>query len=320
MTVSVGIIGARGYVGRELLRLLAGHPEVEVVYASSREWAGQALGKVYTEFAATPISDLVCEALGPEEMAARPVDVAFLGLPNGKAAPFVAAIEETSPQTCLIDLSADYRADPAWAYGLPELGRTAIVGAKRIANPGCYATAAQLAIAPLASLWQGPVTVTGLSGWSGAGTTPSRKNDPEALRDNAIPYGLVDHGHEAEIAHGAKTAVHFTPVVMPFFRGLVALVSGRIVGHADPGKLIEEAYEKEPFIRLIAAPAEPAAVAGSLRADLSLPVCAAEGDRIVLSCALDNLLKGAASQAVQNLNVSLGLPEGLGLSVPPPSG
>lgn len=140
------------------------------------------------------------ENLDATAVAAKRAEAVFLALPNGKAAPFVAAIEQDKPQTAIVDLSADFRFDDAWYYGLPELTRTRYTGERRIANPGCYATAMQIAIAPLAGQLAAPPSCFGVSGYSGAGTTPSDRNDPEKLRDNLMPYQLVGHMHEREVS------------------------------------------------------------------------------------------------------------------------
>ena len=134
----------------------------------------------------------------------------ILALPDGAAAPFIEALEQKAPHRIVIDLSADHRFDDAWAYGLPELNRAKIVNAKRIANPGCYATAMQLALAPLVDQLGGVPALFGVSGYSGAGTTPSPKNDVARLKDNLMPYSLVGHKHEREVAHrfGHSGAVH----------------------------------------------------------------------------------------------------------------
>ncbi len=144
----------------------------------------------------------------------------MLALPNGKAAPFVAAIDTKAPDTVAIDLSADYRFDDGWYYGLPELTRGRYDGQRRISNPGCYATAMQLAIAPMLDTVQGPVQCFGVSGYSGAGTSPSDKNDPDKLRDNLIPYALTGHVHEREVTRQLGHAIEFMPHVAPHFRGL----------------------------------------------------------------------------------------------------
>ena len=315
MSLSVGIIGARGYVGRELLALIARHPELDLVFASSREWAGRPVTEMM-EGTDADFGDLHFKALGPEEAAKGGADVVFLGLPTKMSGPFVEAIEAEAPGTLIIDLSSDYRHMGGWTYGLPERNRDKIADSRRIANPGCYATAAQLAIMPLKDLWSGPVHVFGLSGWSGAGTTPSRKNDPEVLKDNAIPYGLVGHNHEREIAEHSGTDARFSPMVAPFFRGLVTVVSGTLRERMTPEDVAaryEAAFAKEPFATLIGEAAEPGAAAGRHDCLIGPAELSEDGTRVVVTSALDNLLKGAASQAVQNLNIIMGWPEQTGL-------
>ena len=149
----VGVIGARGHTGRELLRLIGEHPELMLAYAGSRDMAGRKVAEIAPEIH----DDIEFEALDAVAAAPRRADAVILATPDGAAAPFVAAFEGTAPHRVLIDLSADYRFDHAWAYGMPELpgARAALAGAKRIANPGCYATAMQLAIAPLLSKLSG---------------------------------------------------------------------------------------------------------------------------------------------------------------------
>lgn len=310
MSISVGLVGARGYVGRELIDLIDARSDLDLAYAASRELAGRSLRELSPQFE----GDLEFEALEPADIGARRVDAIILGLPNDLSAPFVEAVDASRPQTCIVDLSGDHRAAKGWVYGLPELKREPIREARRIANPGCYATAAQLALAPVRNIVRGPATVFGVSGWSGAGTKPSRKNDPEALRDNIQPYALSGHAHEAEIARGIDLAVRFHPSVAPFFRGLTIVASAMI----DPAQArsvadrFAAAYADEPFVSLQAEPAEPAAVAG--RHDCLIGGIAADAEgRFVATAALDNLLKGAASQAMQNLNLAFELPETAGL-------
>ena len=241
--------------------------------------------------------------MGPQDVAARGADAVILALPNGEAAPYVAAIEAVAPRTIIVDLSADYRFDPGWTYGLPELyGRDALRAATRIANPGCYATAGQLCVHPVRDLLSGPAHLFGVSGYSGAGTTPSRKNDVEALKDNLMPYSLTGHLHEREMSRHLDHEVRFSPHVAAFFRGITmtAQLSFRepVTAPALQARY-HDAYEGEPLIRLIDTIPEirdgqdmPGAVIGGWSIG--------EGGRhATLVCALDNLLKGAAVQAVQ---------------------
>jgi len=313
MSVTVGLVGARGHTGRHLLRLLAGRSDVQVVCAGSREFAGQSV----TTLAPEADPGLVFEALTPDDVAGRGLDVVILALPNGAAAPYVAAIDAASPGTVIVDLSADYRFDDSWTYGLPEIyGRDRIADAKRIANPGCYATAGQLAIAPLREVITGTAHVFGVSGYSGAGTTPSRKNDTEALKDNLMPYALTGHLHEGEMARHTGVLVAFTPHVAAFFQGLTATVQ---IDFAAPQSLehvrarYAGAYDGEPLIRLIDGIPEIRDGAHFNGAVLGGFAVSKDGMRGVTVCALDNLLKGAAVQAVQNLAIATGLPEFDGL-------
>ena len=309
MRARIGLVGARGHTGRELLRLIAARDDLELVFASSRELAGRRVADLAPEVDGA----LAFEALGPADIAARQADAVILALPNGAAAPFVDGLAETR---LIVDLSADYRFDDAWTYGLPEIhGRERLAQARRIANPGCYATAGQLALAPLRGRLAGPATVFGVSGYSGAGTTPSRKNDPEALADNLMPYALTGHVHEREMSHHLGAPVRFTPHVAAFFRGLVATV------HADLSEPIEAAglaalyrdyYAGEALVEIRDAIPEvrdgahhPGAVIGGF-------ALAEDGRRAVIVATLDNLLKGAAVQAMQNLTLALGLPEARG--------
>lgn len=310
-TFRIGLVGARGYVGRELVRLLARHERAELAFAVSRSQVGEPLAALLPEAPA----HLVVEDLSPEALAARAPDALFLALPNGLSAPVVAAIEASSPRTVLVDLSADHRFDERWTYGLPEHHRDLLRGARRIANPGCYATSMALALRPVAHLLAGPAHAFGVSGYSGAGTTPSPKNDADNLRDNLLPYALVDHLHEREVCRHAGP-VRFLPHVAPFFRGITTTLSFTFrepVTRAQLHALYEGAYAGEPFVRVQdEAPVvrdardQPGAALGGL----ALGVDGLSGAVVVT---LDNLLKGAASQAMQNLNLALGISETMGI-------
>jgi N-acetyl-gamma-glutamyl-phosphate reductase len=309
VTARIGLVGARGHTGRELLRLIAGRNDLELAFASSRELAGQAVSEIAPEVK----TGLKFEAFSPAEIAAQIVDAVILALPNGAAAPFVAAIEASGRDVVIVDLSADYRFDAGWTYGLPEIyGRDAVAGAKRIANPGCYATAGQLAIAPLRGLLAAPAHVFGVSGYSGAGTTPSRKNDLDALRDNLMPYALTGHLHESEMSRHLDLPVRFTPHVAAFFRGIVATVHLSLTEPLTRDALMEryrEAYAGESLIRVTGEIPEARDGAGHAGAVLGGFAVSPDGHHAVIVCALDNLLKGAAVQASQNLCLALGLPE-----------
>jgi N-acetyl-gamma-glutamyl-phosphate reductase / acetylglutamate kinase len=214
----VALIGARGYTGQALIDLMNRHPNIDLRHVSSRELAGKKL-QGYTK------RDIVYENLTAEDVRrladSGSIDCWVMALPNGVCAPFVEAIDQSGSDTLIVDLSADYRFDDSWTYGLPELvDRGKIAQAKRISNPGCYATAAQVGIAPLLDFVAGQPNVFGVSGYSGAGTKPSPKNDVEHLKNNIIPYSLVDHIHEREVSRQLGTEIAFMPHVAAWFQGI----------------------------------------------------------------------------------------------------
>lgn len=306
---SVGLVGARGQTGKELVGLVEGHPSLSLRFAGSRDLAGQQV----------PGSSLAFEAMGPEEVAASGVDAVFLALPDGAGDPYVTALDGVAPETTIVDISADHRFDETWAYGLPELFRDDIVGARRVANPGCYATAMELAIAPLLGLLAGTPVAFGVSGYSGAGSTPGPRNDPERLADNLLPYKLVGHTHEREATRHLGVAVRFMPHVHPTFRGLLVTVHAPL---ADPTTaedlraLFEARYHDDPLIEVQPEPPELRDGTGRIGALIGGFGVGGEGTDAVVVAAEDNLLKGAAVQAVQNLNLALGLPELAGIQAP----
>lgn len=308
----VGLVGARGHAGAELLHIIARHPELMLGYAVSREWVGRRVNEISADI----LDEAIFEALTPEEAAARRAHVVILALPDGAATPYVEAIDNIAPDDIVIDLSADYRFDDDWIYGLPELNRAKIPGARRIANPGCYATAIQLAIAPVVELLDGPPVCFGVSGYSGAGTTPSPRNDIERLTDNLMPYGLVGHKHEREAAHHLGRPVRFLPHVHPAFRGLTVTCHLPLAEPIDAAALkavYEARYAGEKLITLQDAPPELKDGAGARGVIIGGFAVSEDGKNAVVVAAEDNLLKGAAVQAVQNLNLALGLPELCGL-------
>jgi N-acetyl-gamma-glutamyl-phosphate reductase len=309
MIRTVGLVGGRGHTGRELIRLIAARADLKLEFVSSRELAGQRVGSVAPEADAS----LVFETLGPDAVAARKLDAVILALPNGASRPFVEAIERVSPHTLIVDLSADYRFDDEWLYGLPEIyGRSRHRASTRISNPGCYATAGQLAVAPLRECLAGDVHVFGVSGYSGAGTSPSRKNDTQALKDNLMPYALSGHLHEAEMSCHLGRGVRFTPHVAQFFRGIVSTIHMTLDRDYTRDALLElyqQAYDKEPLVRItddIPEVRDGAYKPGAVIGGFSLSQNARQ---LVVISTLDNLLKGAAVQALQNLTLALGLPE-----------
>ena len=306
--LSVIVIGARGHTGAELLPLLHRHPEFELAAVGSGSVAGE---PVQDHVAGMEDSGLVFADIRPDSLESLRADACVLALPNGAAAPHVAALERCRPKTVIVDLSADHRFDPAWTYGQPERFAGRIRGARRIANPGCYATGAQLAVAPLLDELAGTVTAFGVSGYSGAGTAPSRRNDPEALADNLLPYTLVDHVHEREVSHHTGHDVRLLPHVASFFRGISLTVAADLKRGGSQEALMERFsafYADSPLVEVRAAVPEVKEVRGTHGAILGgFSVSGNRTTRVALVAVLDNLLKGAATQAVQNLNLAFGL-------------
>ena len=309
---SLGLVGARGYVGAELIRLVAAHPRFELAFVSSRERDGQRLA----EHEAAYTGDLRYSNLGPDAVAGQGVDALVLALPNGMAAGFTAALDAAGKDAVVVDLSADFRFDDSWHYGLPELTRHHAGCARRISNPGCYATAMQLAVAPMRDVLAGPVQCFGVSGYSGAGTSPSDKNDPEKLRDNLMPYALVNHIHEREVTRQLGHAVEFMPHVAPHFRGITMTANlhlQRAFGIDEVQQRYREAYADEPLVAIVDDAPWVSRIAGRHGAEVGGFTLSADGRRLVVVSTLDNLLKGAATQALQNLNLAFGLPETMGI-------
>ncbi len=304
----IGIVGARGHTGAELIKLVARHPSLELVFVSSRELDGKPVSGSVPAYEGA----LHYESLGPEQVAAKGADVVVLALPNGKAGDFVQAIDAASPDTIIVDLSADYRFNQDWYYGLPELTRGQYSGQRRISNPGCYATAMQLAISPLLKQLAGPPQCFGVSGYSGAGTTPSDKNNVELLRDNLMPYALADHVHEREVTRHLGVPVEFMPHVAPHFRGITMTVNlwlDKAVKIDDIRSLYRQAYAAEPLLQVVDDAPWVSHIAGKHGVQLGGFTLAPDGKRLVVVATLDNLLKGAATQAMQNINLALGFDE-----------
>jgi N-acetyl-gamma-glutamyl-phosphate reductase len=310
----VAVVGARGYVGAELVKLIIAHPHLELDAIVSRSEAG------------TPVkgTTLTHQALSPEELAARYANeaaspVVFLAVPNGETGPWVAALcgkQPSNTQAIVIDLSADYRFDDAWTYGLPELKREQIRGKRHIANPGCYATGIQLGLAPFADLLASVPHAFGISGYSGAGSKPSDRNNPEFLRDNVVPYSLTNHIHEREVTRHL-TAVRFLPHVAPFFRGIVITLSCTLKEPLTMARAMARClahYQDEPLVKVTALGPLPR---GSV-SDHGVRIggFAVDGHELAFSVTLDNLLKGAATQALQNANLACNLPEFSGIPLP----
>ncbi|HAI47054.1 MAG TPA: N-acetyl-gamma-glutamyl-phosphate reductase, partial [Stenotrophomonas sp.] len=288
---TVGIVGARGHTGAELIKLIAAHPNLQLGFVSSRELAGQRVSDHHADWR----GELEFENLDADAVAAKGVDAVILALPNGLSAAFVTALEAAAPDTVIVDLSADHRFEPSWYYGLPELTRGDYLGQKHISNPGCYATAMQLAISPLLQQLAGPPQCFGVSGYSGAGTTPSDKNNPELLRDNLMPYALTNHVHEREVTAHLRVPVEFMPHVAPHFRGITMTVNlwlNTVVKREDVIALYQKYYANEALVQVLDEAPWVSRIAGRHGVQIGAFDVAPGGKRVVVVATLDNLLKG----------------------------
>lgn len=332
--VRVGIVGASGYTGAELLRLCAQHPEVEVVAATGDSQAGTLASHLYPSVAAA-YPNLVFEEFSLERF--EGLDVVFLGVPHEAALEIAPVL--VGKVGCVIDLSAAYRLKdaslyPRWygfehtqpelleksVYGLPELYRSALPGASLIATPGCYVTAASLALTPLVRagvVEEQGIIVDAASGVSGAGRALKHTSMFSTVDEDFTAYGLLDHRHTPEIEQVTGAQVLFTPHLAPMNRGILATCYARPKGGAPTTASVLAAlatfYKNEPFI--VVRPQVP-----STKATLGtncVHITARYDDRtgyVMVLAALDNIAKGASGGAVQSMNVALGLSETAGLS------
>ncbi|EMC94792.1 hypothetical protein BAUCODRAFT_561989 [Baudoinia panamericana UAMH 10762] len=316
----IALIGARGYTGQALIDLLNRHPNMDLCHVSSRELAGKRL-KGYEK------KEIIYENLSPDDVRRmaekQEIDCWVMALPNGVCKPYVDAVDESGHKEALvIDLSADYRFTPSWTYGLPELvQRSKIASSTRVSNPGCYATAAQLGIAPLLPhLAPSPAhpTVFGVSGYSGAGTKPSPKNNVQNLTDNLIPYSLTDHIHEREISAQLGTEVAFIPHVAVWFAGIhhtISLPLAHEMTSRDVRNLYQDRYHGEKLVTVRGESPLVKSIAGKHGVEIGGFAVHSGGKRVVINVTIDNLLKGAATQCLQNMNLALGYAEYEGIPV-----
>ena len=328
MTRRVAVAGASGYAGGELLRLLAGHPEFDLVAATAHAQAGAHVTAVHPQLTGL---DLTLGATDPAALG--DADLVFLALPHGQSAALAAQLPAGVK---VVDLGADFRLGDAaqwaryyggphagtWTYGLPELpGRRELIGqADRVANTGCYAATITLALAPLiADGLASPedVVVVAGSGTSGAGRGAKVNLLGGEVMGDLSPYKVGAHQHVAEIKENTgATSLSMTPMLVPMPRGILATVTAKFATDGDPREVLARAYADEPFVHVLPEGSWPhtAATSGSNSCHLQATVDVDSG-RIVVVSALDNLGKGAAGQAVQCANLMFGLPETTGLSV-----
>lgn len=303
----VGIIGASGYAGIELVRLLAFHPHVEIAYLVSRTHAGKPMSAIAPDLEG--IVDMPLQRLPNDD-----ADVVFLAVPHGAARGFLAEHPQLD-RSIIVDLSSDHRTDAAFVYGLPELNRDRIRKARRIANPGCFATALSLSLLPL---WSCRMTLPaiyacGITGSTGAGAASSPTVHFSWRFANVEPYSILGHRHAEEVRTvlGLEPPLLFVPQRGPFTRGIVTTTFVPVpLSEETLARRYCEYYATHPLVRCTGTPPDLKRVVGTARAVVHSTV---RQDTAVIICALDNMLKGAAAQAVQNMNLALELDETAGL-------
>ncbi len=344
MKIKAGIIGATGYAGGELVRILSRHPEVEIVWYGSRSYIDQNYADVYRNM--FEIVDAKCLDDNMEELAER-ADVIFTATPQGFCASMMS--EEILSKTKIVDLSADFRIKDVktyekWygiehkspqfieeaVYGLCEVNREQIKGARLIANPGCYTTCSILTAYPLAKegmIDMSTLIVDAKSGTSGAGRGAKVPNLYCEVNENIKAYGVASHRHTPEIeeqlgyAAGEEVLINFTPHLVPMNRGILATEYAKLTKKVTPEEVkavYDKYYAKETFVRVMGDGVCPETkwVEGSNYVDIGFKIDERTG-RIIMMGAIDNLVKGAAGQAVQNMNLLFGLDETMGLNLVP---
>ena len=341
--VKVAVVGASGYVGEELIRLILAHPQIDLVAVTSRQFNGQPLTKVFPRFAHLEKASGVTFSDADPKQIAKTAEIFFLALPHGLVAEFAAPLLQSRAR--VIDLSADFRIkDPVIyrefyghehpaphllgeaVYGLPEIYRDQIRSARLVACPGCYPTSILIPMRPLIrrkAVDRKRILVTSLSGVTGAG----RKVDPAYLfaecNESMRPYGVPKHRHLSEIEQelstlaGEKIAIQFTPHLVPLNRGIITTIYTDVatdVVELDPTLVFNGAYGEEPFVRLLGEESFPDTknVTGTNFIDIAWRMDK-RTQRLIIMSAIDNMVKGASGQAIQCLNLMCGFPETAGL-------
>jgi N-acetyl-gamma-glutamyl-phosphate reductase len=343
MKARVGVLGASGYTGSECIRLLLRHPQVEIALLTADRKAGQQMRDVFPQFSPFPLPKLV--PIDGLDWRALDLDLAFCALPHATTQKVVKHILAEAPQIKVVDLSADFRlADPAaygrWyggehhapelqheaVYGLVEVHRERIKSARLVANPGCYTTCAQLPLLPLIAaraIDLDEIVIDAKSGMTGAGRAAKENMLFSEVSEGFHAYGVGHHRHMAELdqefsaAAGREVIVTFTPHLVPMNRGILSTIYARALGGRsaqDLHAILAKAYAGEPFVHVLPYGEMPQTrhVRGSNMTFIGITADRIKG-RAILGSALDNLVKGAAGQAVQNMNLMLGFPETTGL-------
>jgi N-acetyl-gamma-glutamyl-phosphate reductase len=332
----IGVLGASGYTGAELVRLLIAHPHVAIALLTADRRAGQAMADVFPQFSPYRLPPLT--ALDAADWAALKLDLVFCALPHGTTQQVIKDLVARAPGTKIVDLSADFRlADPAAyaraapelqqeaVYGLTEIYRREIKAARLVANPGCYTTCAELALIPLLkakAIDADEIVIDAKSGVTGAGRAAREDMLFAEVSEGFHAYGVGHHRHMAELdqefsrAAGRDVVVSFTPHLVPMNRGILSTiyVRGLKASAQDLHALLAKAYANEPFVQVLPFGRLPQTrhVRGSNMTMIGVAADRIAG-RAIIGSALDNLTKGASGQAVQNMNLVLGFPETAGL-------
>jgi len=339
----VAVVGSSGYTGEELVRILLGHPEVDLVAATSRQLAGKTLAEVFPRFAHHKTASALRFSDSDARQVAHEANVVFLALPHGMAAEFAKPLLSSGAR--VLDLSADFRikdpnvyrefyghdhpaADllPRSVYGLPEIYRDQIKGAQLVACPGCYPTSILVPLRPLIrrkAIDRKTILVASMSGVSGAGRKVEANYLFSECNESVRPYGVAKHRHLSEIEQelsilaDERVVIQFTPHLVPVNRGIISTIYANIASNVvnlDPAVMFRGAYADEPFVRLLDGERLPDTkhVVGTNFIDIAWKIDK-RTNRIVVMSAIDNLVKGASGQAVQCMNLMIGLPETAGL-------
>jgi N-acetyl-gamma-glutamyl-phosphate reductase len=343
----IGILGASGYTGAELVRLLLRHPRAEIALLTADRRAGQMMGDVFPQFAPYDLPRLV--TIDEVNWAASGLDLVFCALPHATTQKVLKDLLAKAPDIKVVDLSADFRlTDPAayarWyghehhalelqkeaVYGLVEIYRRDIRKARLVANPGCYTTCAQLPLVPLLkakAIESGEIVIDAKSGMTGAGRSAKEEMLFSEVSEGFHAYGVGQHRHMAELdqefskAAGREVVVSFTPHLVPMNRGILSTIyvrgrRGKIA--QDLHEILARFYEREPFVHVLPFGKTPQSrhVRGSNMTSIGVAADRIPGRAIIVST-LDNLTKGASGQAVQNMNLMLGFPETMAIDLPP---
>jgi N-acetyl-gamma-glutamyl-phosphate reductase len=305
----IGLIGGRGFVGQEILQLISQHEFMEITSIFSSSKAGESVKTNSDKL-------LFYKDLSLEKIQLTDEDAFILALPNSESKKYVDLITKHNSRAIIIDISSDHRFDTDWQYRVPELSEK--ISTTKISNPGCYASAMQFMLSPLVDQLVGHANLFGISGYSGAGASPNQRNDLDALKDNVLPYSLVSHLHEQEVKRHCYRNVLFTPHVGNFFRGIMItgnFITSKPLNANEAYTLFDDFYKNNKLISIQENLPNLQEVVSTSLVKIGGFETDTDNNRLTFCCVLDNLLKGAATQTVQNLNSVFGWEDNLGIEL-----